>query len=167
LGHRNYKDVAAMLGMPAPAIAPKCLVCLAANSKCSPLTGSDGIHDGIRPGYAWGWDHCGPFPTKTWTGKQYFSLMIDINTGKLAPRMVASTGSCEDEWISHVRRLKAHFGRQVTARMITDSASYFVNNINLSSPGSTSKRASCTSPRHPTRRSSMASLSAPLAPCWV
>ena len=131
LGHRNYKDVAAMLGMPAPAIAPKCLVCLAANSKCSPLTGSDGIHDGIRPGYAWGWDHCGPFPTKTWTGKQYFSLMIDINTGKLAPRMVASTGSCEDEWISHVRRLKAHFGRQVTARMITDSAPYFVNNIKL------------------------------------
>ncbi len=57
--------------------------------------------------------------------------MIDINTGKLAPRMVASTGSCEDEWISHVRRLKAHFGRQVTARMITDSASYFVNNIKL------------------------------------
>ena len=62
----------------------------------------DGIHDGIRPGYAWGWDHCGPFPTKTWAGKHYFSLMIDINTGKLSPRMVASTGSCEDEWISQI-----------------------------------------------------------------
>ena len=133
LGHRNHKDVAALLGLPAPAQAPKCLVCLAANSKRSALTGSEGIHDGIRPGYAWSWDHAGPFKTKTWSGKHYFSLKVDINTGKLAPSMVSSTGNCEEEWIAHVRRLKAHFGRQVTARLITDSAPYFVTNTKLAS----------------------------------
>ena len=103
-----------MLGLPAPVIVPKCLVSLTANSKCSPLTDSDGIHDGIRSDCAWGRDHCVPFPTKTWTGKQHFSLMIDINTGKLAPRMVVSTDSCEDEWISNVWCLKAHFRSPLT-----------------------------------------------------
>jgi hypothetical protein len=39
--------------------------------------------------------------------------------------MVNSTGTASTEWQDFVLRLETHFGRQVVARMITDSAPYF------------------------------------------
>jgi hypothetical protein len=54
-----------------------------------------------------------------------FSLKIDVFSGKIFPAMVNSTGTAAEEWSSHVRQLEAHFGRQVTSRLITDSAPYF------------------------------------------
>ena len=91
---------------------------MAAKSKRQPLTGSSGIHEGIRPGYAWAWDHVGPFKVKTWSGKGVFSLKVDIFSGKLfitESTMTASVGACEQEWMNFVLRLEAHFGRQVVA----------------------------------------------------
>ena len=125
LGHANFTKVASILGFPAPSPPPACLTCMAAKSKRRPLTGSSGIHEGIRPGYAWAWDHVGPFKVKTWSGKGVFSLKVDIFSGKREPSMTASTGACELEWQNFVLRLEAHFGRQVVSRLITDSAPYF------------------------------------------
>ena len=56
------------------------------------------------PGRAW--DHVGPFKVKTWSGKGVFSLKVDIFSGKLEPTMAASTGSCEQEWMNFVLRLR-------------------------------------------------------------
>jgi len=126
LGHLNFKDVADLMLVKLPPNMPPCLSCVKGKSRRRPLTGGgEAIHDGIRPGYAWAWDHAGPFPLKTWGGNNIFSLKIDIFTGKLAPRMTNTTGGCYEEWSEHVTRLESHFGRQVVARLITDSAPYF------------------------------------------
>ena len=129
LGHLNYRDVAALLLMKVPPRMPPCLSCLKGKSKRRALTGGgESIHDGIRPGYAWAWDHAGPFPLKTWGGHTIFSLKIDVKTGKLAPRLTNTTGQCFEEWSEHVLQLESHFGRQVVAQLITDSAPYFEEN---------------------------------------
>ena len=135
LGHRNYKDVAAILGMPLPTDLPNCVACIEGKSKRRPLTGGAGpVHDGIRPGYAFGWDHAGPFAVKTWGGSNYLSLKMDMHTGKLFPVMTNSTGTCTEEWQHHVRELEAHFGHtSVVALMITDRAPYFESNVMASS----------------------------------
>jgi hypothetical protein len=125
LGHRNYRDVAAMMGIPLPAKLPLCISCIKGKSKRQPLTGSDGLHEGIRPGYAWAWDHAGPFRVKTWGGAMHLSLKVDVCTGKLAPEMVNSTATSFEEWKFHVLQLEVHFGRAIAARLITDSAPYF------------------------------------------
>ena len=39
--------------------------------------------------------------------------------------MINITGAVSAEWIAFVRRLNAHFGRAVVARLVTDSAPYF------------------------------------------
>ena len=41
------------------------------------------------------------------------------------PVMTNTTGSSTQEWIDHVMRMEAHFGRQVVSRVITDNAPYF------------------------------------------
>jgi hypothetical protein len=128
LGHRNYKDVAAMIGIPLPTKLPPCISCIKGKSKRQPLTGSDGLHEGIRPGYAWVWDHAGPFRVKTWGGAVYLSLKVDVCTGKLEPEMTNSTATSFQEWKFHVLRLEAHFGKAMVARLITDSAPYFRDN---------------------------------------
>jgi hypothetical protein len=125
LGHRNYKDVAAMMGIPLPAKLPTCISCIKGKSKRQPLTGSDGLHEGIRPGYAWVWDHAGPFRVKTWGGAMHLSLKVDVCTGKLAPVMVNSTATSFEEWKFHVLMLEVRFGKAIAARLITDSAPYF------------------------------------------
>ena len=57
-GHRNMRDICSMMGIPCPARLPLCLSCIANGSKRQALIGQHGpIHDGIRPGYAWCWDH--------------------------------------------------------------------------------------------------------------
>ena len=125
LGHRNMPDVCSLLHMPVPAHLPRCVTCIKCNSKRRPLTGSDGLHDAIRPGYAFACDHAGPFRVKTWGGNNLFSLKVDVCTGKLFPVMTNSTGKFFEEWQELVLRLEAHFGKQAVARMITDSAPYF------------------------------------------
>ena len=125
-GHRNYRDTAEMEGIPIPTGMPACIDCIKGKSKRRPLTGGgEPIHDGIRPGYAWVWDHCGPFRVRSWGGNNTLSLKSDVFSGKLMPKMVVSTGGCHEEWSQHVAQLEAHFGRRVVSRMITDSAPYF------------------------------------------
>jgi hypothetical protein len=127
LGHRNFKEVAHLLQIPLPANLPVCISCVKGKSRRRPLTGNSGLHDAPRPGYATWWDHAGPFSTKTWGGNNYLSLKGDVNSGKLFPCMVNSTGTCAAEWQQHVLQQQAHFGKQAMAQMITDSAPYFLD----------------------------------------
>ena len=63
LGHRNFKDVADLLGIPLPTKLPSCVACIKSKSKRHALTGPgmDGpVHEAIRPNYAYAWDHEGP-----------------------------------------------------------------------------------------------------------
>ena len=128
LGHRNFRDVAAMMGIPLPAKLPVCISCIKGKSKRQPLTGSAGLHEAIRPGYAWAWDHAGPFRVKTWGGAMLLSLKVDVCTGKLEPEMVNSTATSFGEWKFHVLMLEVHFSKPMVARLITDSAPYFADN---------------------------------------
>jgi hypothetical protein len=126
LGHRNMKDVAELIGLPQQSKWPQCISCIKGKSKRQALTGQTGmLHEAPRPGYAFSWDHAGPFPVKTWGGNNILSLKVCMHSGKLAPEMVNSTGTASAEWQDFVLRLETHFGRQVVARMITDSAPYF------------------------------------------
>lgn len=127
LGHRNMQDVCDLLNIPLPPNLPKCISCIKCKSKRQPLTGSGGLHDAIRPGYAFAADHAGPFRVRSWGGHTYFSLKVDVCSGKIFGAMVVSTGTFCEEWIAHALQLEAHFGRQVIARMITDSAPYFLD----------------------------------------
>ena len=53
LGHRNYKDVATMLGIALPTKLPQCITCLRAKSKRHALgKRAWPLHDAPRPGYA-------------------------------------------------------------------------------------------------------------------
>ena len=63
-GHRNYRDVAIMLGIPLPANMPPCIECIMGKSKRQPLTGNDGIHEAPRPGYAVGGTMRAPSPPR-------------------------------------------------------------------------------------------------------
>ena len=127
LGHRNFRDVAKQLGVPLPTTVPLCVTCVKGKSRRRPLTGSgQPLHDAPRPGYAFAWDHAGPFPVKTWGGNNTLSLKVDLHSGKLFPRMTNSTGACFEEWRSFVLKLEAQFGiRMMVARMLTDHAPYF------------------------------------------
>ena len=127
-GHRNYRDVALMLGVALPENMPPCIECITGKSKRQPLTGSDGLHEAPRPGYAIAWDHEGPFANKTWGGSTILSLKVDIFSGKLFPKWVSSTGDVASEWLDLVLKLIAHFGRQVVAQRLTDNAPYFRSN---------------------------------------
>lgn len=131
LGHRNFRDVMAITGLKLPTNVkpPICVDCIRGKSKRHALTQRAwGIHEAPRPGYAWAWDHCGPFRIRTWGGANYLSLKVDIYSGKLVPAMTNTTASCYDEWSAHVLKLESHHGRKVVARMITDNAPYFRNN---------------------------------------
>ena len=126
LGHRNLRDVSTIIGVPLPSHVPQCVTCIEAKSKRHPLTSrSWPMHDAPRVGYAFAWDHAGPFRVRTWGGHNYLSLKIDVFSKKLFPKMTNSVGTSGEEWFAHVRELNAHFGRQVVSRMITDAAPYF------------------------------------------
>ena len=125
-GHRNLQDVADMLGLPIPPGMPDCITCKLAKSKRTALTGHGAaVFDPPRVGHTFAWDHAGPFNIPDWDGNTILSLKIDIKSGKIFGRMTKTTGTATSEWIDFVRLLKAHFGRHVVARLITDAAPYF------------------------------------------
>ena len=128
-GHRNMRDVADMLEIKLPPDMPDCLTCKLAKSKRSTLTGAgrdgEALYDPPRVGHTFAWDHAGPFQVPDWDGNLLLSLKICIKSGKVFGRMVKTTGAVLAEWIDFVRRLNAHFGRAVVARLVTDSAPYF------------------------------------------
>ena len=111
---------------------PDCITCKLAKSKRTALTGH---HHGaavfdpprVRPrvGHTFAWDHAGPFNIPDWDGNTILSLKIDIKSGKISGRVTKTTGTATSEWIDFVRLLKAHFGRFVVARLITDAVPYF------------------------------------------
>jgi hypothetical protein len=68
-GHRNYADCALQLGVNVPSNLPPYISCMKCKSRRRPLTGSSGSHDAPRPGYAFAWDHGGPFAVKSLGGK--------------------------------------------------------------------------------------------------
>ena len=127
MGHRNFREVADLLHIPLPVKLPTCISCIKGQSKKRALTGSSGLHDAPRAGYATWWDHAGPFKVKTWAGNNYLSLKGDVYSGKLFPRMTNSTGTCYSEWRHHVLTQEARAGKQAIAQMITDSAPYFMD----------------------------------------
>ena len=128
LGHRNFRDVADLLGIPLPAKLPSCLACVKSKSKRHILTGRDGpVHEAIRPGYAYGWDHEGPFRVKSWGGNNYLSLKMCLYSGHIFANMTNSTGTCSVEWQDHILHQQAKNGKQNTAFLYTDSAPYFEN----------------------------------------
>ena len=61
----------------------------------------------------------------TWGGNWYLSVKVDIFSEYVVTNLTQSTADCFDEWSTHVKQVEAHFGRQVVAQMITDSAPYF------------------------------------------
>lgn len=126
LAHRNFKDVADMLGITLPTKLPSCVACIKGKSKRHALTGSDApVHEAVRPGYAYGWDHEGPFRTKTWGGNNYLSLKMCLYSGKINANMTNSTSTSGAEWSEHVLHEKAKNGEQRIAFLYTDSAPYF------------------------------------------
>ena len=126
LGHRNFKEVASLLGVPLPTSLPVCVSCIKGKSRRQPLPArSDPIHEPIRPGYAFQWDHAGPFTVRSWGGNNYLSVMICTYSGYTFARMTNTLSSASEEWQAHVRQLEASRGKLTVARMITDSAAYF------------------------------------------
>ena len=132
-GHRNFKDVCTMLGIPVPAKLPVCTTCIQAKSKRHPLRRRDTpLYDAPRPGYAWSCDFAGPFRCTTAGGNQYLSVKVDVYSKFIAPRMAKTPAEFLQEFKDFVAELESDAGHpHVVAQLIADSASYYKLNKEL------------------------------------
>jgi len=127
MGHRNYKDVCTLLGIPLPAKLPVCTTCILSKSKRHPLgRRSTPLYEAPRPGYSWSCDFAGPFRCRTAGGNTYLSVKVDNNSKLIAARMAKSPSEFTDEFIDFVHELEAAAGHShVVAQLVMDSASYY------------------------------------------
>ena len=120
-GHRNFRDVATQHGLTLPKKTPECISCIRAKSKRHALTHREwNLLDSPRFGYSIAWDFIGPFGVKTLDGNSIGSLKVDVYSKKLFLRMRRDQAVVHIEWGNFIAMLKAKFGKQVVANLITD-----------------------------------------------
>jgi hypothetical protein len=130
LGHRNFRDIAALLNLTLPPQLPACHTCAAAKSRRHALTKrSTPLFEAPRAGHTLFWDHAGPFACLTWAGERYMSVKCDCYSGRLFVKMAESTGAdaVVEEWSELALLFENHFGRRTVTYLITDDAPYFGN----------------------------------------
>lgn len=132
-GHRNFRDICTLLGIPEPLKLPLCTTCIQAKSKRHPLGRRDTpLYDAPRPGYAWACDFAGPFRSATIGGNLYMSVKVCVNSKYVAPCMQKTPADFYQEFVDFVAELEATAGHtNVVAQFIADSASYYKQNLKL------------------------------------
>ena len=133
LGHRNWKDVSTMLGLPLPDKLPLCTDCIMGKSTRHPLgERMVPVWEAPRPGYAFSCDHIGPFRVLTLGGNAYCSVKMDICSKRLYLDLTKSVSTFPTEWNDLVNRVEAETGNpRAVAQLITDKAPWFVHNEKL------------------------------------
>ena len=123
-GHRNFKDVAELLGLPAPRQPPFCRVCIeakmarrpSARGALSPWTPAP------RPGYRLYMDIIGPFRTRTVHGEHFAMLLMDCFSRLVSVALLARVADWFPALSAFVLRIEAEKGSQrVVSELVTDS----------------------------------------------
>jgi len=134
LGHRNFSDVARLIGEKQPLKPIFCEACVQAKSTRHTLSTSRGspLHESPRPGYMFHCDTAGPFRVNTRGGNRFLEVKVDDHSRCIFASMESTTGAFCDNFKVFCRRLEAEFGRKgVIARLLADSATYYEKNIAL------------------------------------
>jgi transposase InsO family protein len=127
LGHRNFEEVARIVGAKMPAKVPFCRVCTEAKATRHPLGQRDvPILSAQRRGQVLCADIAGPFPVPSIGGARYVLVVIDVFTHRLFTYMLKSTGEFYDRFFDLVLYCEAHLGNErVVSQLHTDGGTYF------------------------------------------
>lgn len=133
LGHRNFNDVARILGMSLPATKLFCRDCVENKSTRHAMgNGDPGTMKAPRAGHTTDTDMAGPFSTPTKGGNRYLSTLVDRDTKKIDGKMVASQGEFFDHYTEFVKMAEAHFGKpNIFSILHSDSATYYKDSARL------------------------------------
>jgi hypothetical protein len=133
LGHRNFQDVADILGISLPAAKLFCRHCVENKSTRHPMgNGHPGTMAAPRPGHTIDGDVAGRFPFKTKGGNQYASILLCRKSKKIDGMMVVSPSEFYDHFTTFVKQTNAHFGKDnVISILHSDSATYYKDSTRL------------------------------------
>ena len=128
LGHRNFQDVARLIGAKLPAKPVFCSSCVQGKGTRYHLSKhrETPLHEAPRPGYMLHTDVKGPFSTNTRGGNRYLIVHVDDYSRKVFLTLERTTGIYFERFKDLVRKLEADFGRdKVVAQVLADSATYY------------------------------------------
>ena len=133
LGHRNFHDVARLIGVPPPKNPIFCRPCVEGKSQRHALRKRDSpLHAAPRPGYLLNIDAAGPFSTTTRGGNRYLIVHVDQFSKYIFASMETTTANYHLIFADLVRRLEAELGREgVVAQMLADGGTYFEKSVVL------------------------------------
>ena len=133
LGHRNFQDVANIMGIPLPAAKLFCKWCVENKSTRHPMgNGDPGTMQAPRPGHTIDSDVAGRFPFKTKGGNQYASILVCRKSKKIDGKMVASPSEFFEHFSTFAKQTNADFGKDnVISILHSDSATYYKDSARL------------------------------------
>lgn len=133
LGHRNFRDVAATVGLSLPAQLPLCIPCVQGKSRRHPIGRRPApLHEAPRPGYLLHADWCGKFPTPTRGGNQYLLVHVDDFSRYIFVILTKTMTGYHSHLLDLLRKIESHHGREnVVCQVLTDSAPAFETSIPL------------------------------------
>ena len=128
LGHRNFQDVARLIGAKLPAKPVFCSSCVQGKGTRYHLSKhrKTPLHEAPRPGYMLHTDIKGPFSTNTRGGNRFLIVHVDDYSRKVFITMERTMSVYFERFKDLVRMLEAEFGRdKVVAQVLADSATYY------------------------------------------
>ena len=132
LGHRNFRDVAKLLGIKLPKNYKStfCEACVQGKAKAHPrgtkLTNLRPLLKSKRSGQVWHSDVAGPYRTPTLGGARYLCVLVDDFSRRIRVKLLKSTGEFTEVWRNFILELEAELGSDRVVMMLrTDGAKYY------------------------------------------
>jgi hypothetical protein len=132
MGHRNYDDVATLLGIPRPTKKCFCRACVEGKSHRhsvnKPHVGPTTRLGAPRPGHTWHSDGIGPLRVASRTGCRKALIFVDDYTDLIHLSLVKSFSALLPELTELDTKLCAEFGlTQVISQLVSDSHSTYTS----------------------------------------
>ena len=127
LGHRNFEDVARIVGISLPRKNFFCRSCVQGKSSRHSLTArQEPMHEAPRPGYLFHTDVKGPFSSPTKAGHSYLLVLIDDYSRMIFAEMLRTPSEFYEFFKRFCKRMEAEFGREgVVAQILSDGGRYY------------------------------------------
>ena len=131
LGHRNFRDVARILGVVPPSKPLFCRSCVEGKQHRHPLQQRrpSPAPDSPRPGYLFHSDMIGPFRIHTRNGERWAALLVDDYSRRIFLFLMRHKSDFLQAFKDFVTLLEADFGKEhVVAQLLTDGARSYTSN---------------------------------------